>query len=142
MHRPGLPLAPRASRSRGPRLRVPRCQQRMPCRDACASSFLDDFGPGSRTLRRYWYGLRLEVRNDRYSVLRSRAASGAKARMRTEVAADLPSTLPGGRRLGRCLSPNWERAERCGASGVFEPSSYFKQASTESNALVSVAVTQ
>jgi hypothetical protein len=81
------------SPNRNPRLRLPRWQQGTSCHDASASSPLDDFlrqtsaaaGPGTRTLRRYRHDLGLEVRNDRYSVLRSRGGvrgEGADAQLR------------------------------------------------------------
>jgi hypothetical protein len=88
-----------------PRLRLPRWQQGTPCHDASASSLLDDFlrqtsvpaGRGTRTLRRYRNDLGLEVRNDRYSVLRSRGGvrgEGADAQLRRRRSS-LPSQEPG-----------------------------------------------
>ncbi len=151
------------SPNRNPRLRLPRWQQGASCHDPSASSPLDDFlrqtsvaaGPGTRTLRRYRHDLGLEVRNDRYSVLRSRGGvrgEGADAQLKTPPIFSLPprshgASQSGGRRLGRCLSPNCSviyghtQATPL-AAFVCDQSSYFKQASTESNALVSVAVTQ
>ena len=86
------------------------------------SSPLDDFlrqtsvaaGPGTRTLRRYRHDLGLEVRNDRYSVLRSRGGvrgEGADAQLRRRRSSLSPprsqgAPQSGGRRLGRCLTPN------------------------------------
>ena len=81
------------SPNRSPRLPVLRWQQGRSCHDASASSPLDDFlrqtsvaaGSGTRTLRRYRHDMRLEVRNDRYSVVRSRGGvrgEGADAQVR------------------------------------------------------------
>jgi hypothetical protein len=110
------------SPNRNPRLRLPRWQQGSSCHDASASCPLDDFlrqtsvpgGPGTRTLRRYRNDLGLEVRNDRYSVLRSRGGvrgEGADAQLRRRRSSLSPprsqgAPQSGGRRLGRCLTPN------------------------------------
>ena len=85
MHRHGIAVSPMSrTPSEVPGSVFLDAKQATPCRDACASHrFVDDSGPGTRTLRRCRHDLGLDVRNDRYSVLRSRVASGAKARTRS-----------------------------------------------------------
>ena len=116
--RPETAISP----NRNLRLRLPRWPQGTSCHDASAASPLDDFsrrtsvpaGPGTRTLRRYRNDLGLEVRNDRYSVLRSRGGvrgEGADAQLRRRRSSLSPprsqgAPQSGGRRLGRCLTPN------------------------------------
>ena len=101
----------------------PRWQQGRSCHDASASSPSDDFlrqtsvaaGSGTRTLRRYRHDLGMEVRNDRYSVVRSgggvRGEGADAAQLRRRRSSLSPprshgAPQPGGRRLGRCPSPN------------------------------------
>jgi hypothetical protein len=155
-HQP-QPESPAPSSSMAAGYVLPRCLRRIPF-----GRFLETDFRARRPRDPHFAALPerpgLEVRNDRYSVLRSRGGvrgEGADAQLRRRRSSLSPprsqgAPQSGGRRLGRCLTPNGERAERCGrghtqatpSPASCEPSSYFKQASTESNALVSAAVTQ